>query len=200
MSHQKQIFQTDSPKRWKTFVWIARSIIFLLLVALGIICLAILKNSYPQLPKLIGVNEEFKPLNKADKPNEFKRAYKKHAHKIISENEMIKRSPLHSQVRAGFYVSWDSLSLYSLRKNIASMNMVLPEWFFINPNTDTLAPSIDPEGLKVMKQHGVEIVPIINNINDKKGEGVFDGAMMHRIFHNEKKRKRLIDDIVKYLK
>lgn len=83
-------------------------------------------------------------------------------------------------------MDWDPQSLYSLQAHIDQMNMVLPEWFFINPNTDTLAPVIDPEGLKVMKQHGVEIVPIINNINDKKGEGVFDGAMMHRIFHNDK--------------
>lgn len=192
MSYQKQIFQTDSPTRWKTFVWIARCIIFLLLVALGIIGLSILKNSYPQLPKLIGVNEEFKPLKKADKPNEFKRAYKKHTHKIISENERIRRSPLHSQVRAGFYVNWDSLSLYSLRKNIASMNIVLPEWLFIDPNADTIVVQMQWSAYHFLDSSQAKIVPLLSNsFND-----TWNHECVTRIVVSPAKRHKFISNII----
>ena len=104
------------------------------------------------------------------------------------------------QVRAAFYVDWDPQSSYSLQKNIDKLNMVLPEWFFIDPSTDTLRPQIDMTALDLMKKHQVRIVPLINNINEKIGEGEFDGTIIHRILHNPEKKERLINDILKYLK
>ena len=40
-------------------------------------------------------------------------------------------------VRAGFYVNWSPQSFSSLKQNISHLNMVLPEWMFINPKADT---------------------------------------------------------------
>ena len=57
-----------------------------------------------------------------------------------------------SQVRAAFYVNWDSQSLFSLQKNIDKINMAVPEWFFIDPKTDLLRTEIDTAALKVMKK------------------------------------------------
>lgn len=104
------------------------------------------------------------------------------------------------QVRAAFYVDWDPQSFYSLQKNIDKLNMVLPEWFFIDPTTDTLRPQIDTTALELMKKSHVKIVPLLNNINEQKGEGEFDGTIIHRILHNQAKKERLINDIVKYIK
>jgi poly-beta-1,6 N-acetyl-D-glucosamine synthase len=78
--------------------------------------------------------------------------------------------------------------------------MVVPEWFFIDPATDTLRPDIDLNALQLMKQNNIKIVPLINNINQKLGAGEFDGAIIHRILHNPEKKERLINDIVKYIR
>ena len=105
-----------------------------------------------------------------------------------------------SEVRAAFYVDWDPQSLFSLQKNIDKLNMVVPEWFFIDPKTDLLRTEIDTAALKVMKKGKVKILPLINNINESLGQGEFDGDLIHRILHDKNKRERLINDITKALK
>ena len=54
-------------------------------------------------------------------------------------------------IRSAFYVAWDPQSLFSL-KNIANLNLVIPEWFFIDPKTDTVRTDMDPAGYEVMKK------------------------------------------------
>jgi hypothetical protein len=61
-----------------------------------------------------------------------------------------------SEIRAAFYVDWDPQSFYSLQKNIDKLNMVLPEWFFIDPTTDTLRPAIDTNALQLMKKNNIK--------------------------------------------
>nr|WP_315244187.1 polysaccharide deacetylase family protein [uncultured Flavobacterium sp.] len=104
-----------------------------------------------------------------------------------------------TEIRAAFYVDWDPQSLFSLQKNIHKLDVVVPEWFFIDPKTDLLRTEIDTAALKVMKKGNVKILPLINNINESLGEGEFDGDLIHRILHDNIKRERLINDIAKVL-
>ena len=98
-------------------------------------------------------------------------------------------------VRAAFYVNWDPRSFSSLEQNISRLNMVVPEWFFINPNADTLETNIDNKALDIMNKAGVKIVPLLtNNYNE-----TFHGDAVHRILNDPKKRDRLIHDIVRLL-
>ncbi|HEY2350755.1 MAG TPA: polysaccharide deacetylase family protein, partial [Puia sp.] len=91
--------------------------------------------------------------------------------------------------------NWSPSSLVSLKHNISRLNMVLPEWFFLDPNTDTLWTKIDTAALSVMNKSGVKILPLLtNNI-----AGVFRGDVIHRILNNPEKRERLIEDIIKFL-
>src|SRR5450755_63330 len=98
-------------------------------------------------------------------------------------------------VRAGFYVNWSPTSYISLEQNIARLNMVLPEWFFLDPNTDTLYVKVDQKALDIMSKAGVKVLPLLtNNIGQ-----VFRGDVVHRILTDPKKRDRLIGDILKWL-
>ena len=99
-------------------------------------------------------------------------------------------------VRAAFYVNWDRRSFASLEQNISRINMVVPEWLFINPNADTLYTDIDQKALDIMNKADVKIVPLLTN-NYKE---VFRGDAVHRILNDLKKRERLINDIVTTLK
>ena len=98
-------------------------------------------------------------------------------------------------VRAGFYVNWSPSSFTSLEQNIARLNMVLPEWFFLDPDADTLTVHIDQKAQEVMAKAGVKVLPLLtNNI-----KGVFRGDIVHRILNSPEKRDRLINDIIKFL-
>lgn len=98
-------------------------------------------------------------------------------------------------VRAAFYVDWDPQSFYSLRGNIDKLNLVIPEWFFLDPKTDTLITKIDGAALRLIKKAGVKITPLLtNNINQS-----FNGDVVHRILHSPAKKQRLIRDIEKVL-
>ncbi|MFT3979361.1 MAG: glycosyltransferase [Ferruginibacter sp.] len=208
MNESRQIFQTNSRIRWTTFKWTTRIIVFAIILMVPVVLLTLGKGIQPVLPQL-ATNED--ALQKIDNPvipsglnarelkkykgfNDFLCDHKKQQN-IIARKEQPEGTPL----RAAFYVDWDPQSFYSLQKNIGSLNVIFPEWFFIDPKTDTLRTDIDTSALAVMKTANVKIIPLINNINDQKGEGFFDGDILHRILHNDKKKQRLIADIEKNL-
>ena len=99
-------------------------------------------------------------------------------------------------IRAGFYVTWYNQSFTSLKKNISKLNLVLPEWFFIDPNADTLYSKMDDRAFNLIKSSGVKVMPMLSNYSKDK----FNGASLHRILNSPEKQRRLIDDIVKLLK
>ena len=98
-------------------------------------------------------------------------------------------------IRAAFYVDWDAQSFLSLQQYISKMNLVIPEWIFIDPTADTVFTNIDDRAWTVMKNSGVKIMPILsNNYKD-----VFRGDAVHRIINDSAKKERLINDVIKIL-
>src|SRR5579863_8125321 len=98
-------------------------------------------------------------------------------------------------IRAAFYVDWDAQSFLSLQEYIDKMNLVIPEWIFIDPTADTVTTDIDPRAWAVMKKSGVRILPILSN-NYKE---VFRGDAVHRIINDPAKKQRLISDVIRIL-
>ncbi|WP_336516611.1 polysaccharide deacetylase family protein [Pollutibacter soli] len=208
MIHSRQIFQTDSKWRWRTFQWTGRLFLFIVILMVPVIIITLAKGVMPALPALTSDDNPLRHLSNPTTPLGLnKKELKKYKGfdaflKEKAKNEKLSHSKVqltNNQMRAAFYVDWDPQSFYSLQKNIDKLNMVFPEWFFIDPATDTLAPRIDTAALSLMKKNNVRIVPLVNNINENKGEGEFDGKMLHRILNNKAKKERLINDIVKYI-
>lgn len=205
---KKQVFQTRSRWRWLAFKWTGRLLVFVLVLMTGLVIVSLARGHVPRLPVLF---DEAKTTQRLDHPyvppglnkKELKK-YKGFNDFLLAreKNEQLKNrpAPVHTdRVRAAFYVDWDPQSFFSLQKGIGQLNMVLPEWFFIDPETDTLRTDIDLNALQLMRNNQVKIVPLINNINPKKGVGEFDGTVLHRILHDAAKRERLIADIIKNL-
>lgn len=210
MSSEQQVFQTNSKWRWRTFQWTGRLVIFALALMVPVVIITLARGLKPGLPRLASdadaLHQLPHPVEPAGMNKKESRKYKGFDAflRAKDKNEQLARHPSAAhltkhQVRAAFYVDWDPQSFYSLQQHIDRLNMVVPEWFFIDPATDTLRTEIDQEALQLMKQKQVRIVPLINNTNEALGEGAFDGDMMHRILHNPEKRERLINDIVKLL-
>lgn len=210
MSSEQQVFQTNSRWRWRTFQWTTRLVMAALVLMIPVVIITLARGLKPGLPMLANQadaqHQLSHPVEPAGLNKKESRKYKGFDAflRAKDKNEQLTKHPAaphltKRQVRAAFYVDWDPQSFYSLQQHIDQLNMVVPEWFFIDPHTDTLRAGIDQEALQLMHQKQVRIVPLINNTNEALGEGAFDGDMMHRILHNPAKRDRLINDIVKYL-
>ena len=209
MENSKQIFQTNNKKRWRNVQWGSRVLIFiavLLFLALGLM-MKLDKN--PKIP----FKEDYKAVITAGKPylqeNKISKEYKgfrnfiseKTIHTSLSKIEKAKAERLKNQnknwsqfpggIRSAFYVAWDPQSLMSLKRNIKHVNLVFPEWFFLDPKTGDLKTNIDPEGYKVIRRTGVSAMPILSNNFDRE----FRSEGLGKVLKDPLKRAKLIQKI-----
>ncbi len=95
-------------------------------------------------------------------------------------------------VRAAWYVNWDQHAIRSLKQNMKNLNMVIPEWFFINPQTCELEIRVDQKALGLMRKSGIPIMPMLTNNygNEFRSEGI------NRIMANANLRNRFINSLI----
>lgn len=206
-----QIFQTNNASRWQKVKWAVRLLLVLLLLALIIIYIAFASMKNPEIPLegkaikkvLTEKVPDYRESEMGKRYRGFREAIEKRwaKGKGVGQNNKIldlSNSSYFSDtlgIRAAFYVAWDAQSFFSLRKNISKINLVLPEWFFIDPNADTLFTNIDKRAFDIIKESGVKIMPMLSNSYNAN----FNGIALHRILNNPAKTKRLIADVVKLL-
>lgn len=95
-------------------------------------------------------------------------------------------------IRSAYYVSWDPQSFLSLKRNIKHLNLVVPEWFFINPKTDKLEVKMDNKGYRLMKRNSIPVMPMLtNNYKD-----VFHGESIGRIMHSPVMSRVFINELL----
>lgn len=218
----KQVFQTDNKSRWNSFKWSTRLIIFiaLLLFITFLISLFIDKDpSIPLKPDYKSAVTASKPFMQETKVSKVYKGFRDriHVQKIHSDYEKIKKEhqvkdsvrnrkilenvknrnlsiwqQFPSGIRSAFYVAWDPLSYYSLKRNIKNINLVMPEWIFIDPKTYRIHTTIDKKALDLMKRNGVPIMPMLSNNVDKN----FRSDLVSAILHSPQKRKVLIQQVL----
>ncbi|MES1218845.1 MAG: glycosyltransferase, partial [Bacteroidota bacterium] len=202
MSSKQQIFQTSSKLRWYAFKWVGRLVLFFLLLMIPVIWIAMSYDSIPMLPGLSKEGyEKIHPVQMKGFSKREKRKYRgyedflkeKKQNTLLTASE--KKKTTTSRIRAAFYVDWDPQAFYSLQNHISKLNTVMPEWFFIDPKTDTLISSIDQDAYKLMKKHGIRILPMLENVNLTNHDGSFDGKLLANVLTNKAKRERLLNDI-----
>lgn len=207
METNRQIFQTDSKLRWNIFKWISRLLLILLILMIPIIWISLKWEQKPFLPGLSKTNYEkqMHPVIPKDFSTLDKRKYKgfhdflaakqKNASYISLES----KKTMSASIRAAFYVDWDPQAFSSLQSHINKVNMVLPEWCFIDPQADTLVTKIDASALAYMRSFPVKIVPILSNVNTSYTTGDFDGKLLDRILKSPEKQEKLIKSVEKFL-
>lgn len=209
----RQVFQSANATRWQRVKWGSRTLIvlFALLVVAFLIALGNVSGGI-NTPKL--KENEYKPLKDTQsfvyKNSELVRKYygfrqfigQKEAHirepyqpSLPADFRNITSTTAPCAIRSAFFVDWDPQSYYSLQRNINKLNLVIPEWFFINPNADTLTTAIDPQALAIMEKSGVNIMPMLSNVFHE----VFRGDAVHRIITTPAKKERLINDLIRIL-
>jgi len=214
VENSKQIFQTNSKKRWKSVQWGSRVFMFigiLLLLALG---LMMTLDRSPKIP----FKEDYKAVITADKPylqeNKISKEYKgfrsfiseKTIHTNLDKIQKARAERYKNQnrnwaqfpggIRSAFYVAWDPQSLMSLKRNIRHVNLVFPEWFFLDPKTGDLKTNVDPEGYKVIKRTGVAAMPMLSNNSNQE----FHSEGLVKVLNDPQKRTHLIQKITQQCK
>ncbi|MDW9382978.1 polysaccharide deacetylase family protein [Chryseobacterium sp. JV558] len=214
MENSKQVFQTNSKKRWKSVQWGSRIFIFvgiLLLLALG---LMMTLDRSPKIP----FKEDYKAVITANKPylqeNKISKEYKgfrsfiseKTIHTSLDKIEKARAERYKNQnrnwaqfpggIRSAFYVAWDPQSLMSLKRNIRHVNLVFPEWFFLDPKTGDLKTNVDPEGYKVIRRTGVAAMPMLSNNSNQE----FRSEGLVKVLNDPQKRTHLIQKIAQQCK
>jgi spore germination protein YaaH len=187
MAHNRQIFQTDSPTRWNTFKWGARIVIFILLLGAAALSIALFKNSNPNLPKLF-IPNTYTKLDNPEKAHEFNQHSKRKRHP---------KTPIAKQIRAGIYPDRaDPQSLSELRANITKMNMVLPQWLFLDPNTDTVVSHLEKGTFALLDSSQAKLIPILTN----EGMNGWNNSSIIHIISNPGKKKATINSLLAFLK
>ncbi|GAC1592076.1 MAG: hypothetical protein NVS3B8_05770 [Chitinophagaceae bacterium] len=219
-----QVFQTATASRWQRFKWGSRFIFFFIAIGIAVIIITLSRGDTPLMPRLLGEQEKQALLDTTSNSLFSKTKIGKQYggfRKYINDKEMYNRGAfpipkrfkrkngvvVHADpdfysfhkfaagIRAAFYVDWDAQSYSSLERNIRHLNMVVPEWLFIDPTGDSIISKIDAGAYDIMKRSGVKIVPILsNNVNQ-----VFHGEAVHRIITNPVKREKLINDLIHIL-
>ncbi|HEY6082912.1 MAG TPA: glycosyltransferase, partial [Chitinophagaceae bacterium] len=209
-----QIFQTDNPSRWNKFKWTFRVLAIIGLFFVAVAAVALINATSPSLPK--DKNEIYKKIlnpnnpiifknhknkrfqsfrqfiNYKDKGKQPRNFYKNVRKRRVRLKPVAPVAVPDSQIRAAFYVPWDPQSLTSLKNSAGQINVVLPEWIFLNPHNDSLETRIDGRALKIMQDSTVSIIPMLTNHYDPD---TYDGKAVHRILHDKAKRTALINQL-----
>lgn len=218
----KQIFQTENTLRWKKFKWSMRFIFFIAAILIAALIIMLFIDKSPSLPfrqdyrSVVTASKPFMQETKLSKEYKGFRDYisdkKWHTNYEKEKEASLKRyrkfqsnknepnvvksieswNKFPAGIRSAFYVAWDPQSYFSLKRNIRNLNLIMPEWFFIDPKTDELKTNVDPQGFNLMKKSGVPIMPMLSNNFDRE----FRPEAIGRILHSEKKRKKMIFQVL----
>ena len=204
----KPVFYSQSSSRWKRFLWAVKILAVIMVVGIAAILVSLFHQQTFNLPTLhehlLLTQDDIQKMRNDDVRGaetkhfiKLANAARKHeGHNFYKKDKVIPGTVKNIiPVRAAFYVNWDIQSKYSLKHNAAKMNMILPEWLFIQDSSDAVSTDIDLEALEVMRRNHLAIVPMISNFINNK----WNGANVHRIIISPARRTVLINSIVKVL-
>ena len=210
MSQHKQIFQANSPLRWKSFKWTTRIFFFILFFVIAIVVVAVIRGKAPNLPNIASKSRLFEdamnpnhPLNLTSATNKKYKGFKSFLELKEKVDSLHKNKTVENPfIRAGFYdptnASYADV-LSDLEKNAVSLNTIFPLWFFLDPKDNTkIISRIDSAGFAVMKKNNLRIIPILSN--DDIVTHKFDGDLAHRLINDPQRRKQLIANMADTLK
>ena len=212
----RQVFQTDSRQRWNRFKWTLRVIVTVVFL-LGLVFLAMFAlEESPQMPfrhdyrKVVSAGAPFMKDNETAKVyksfRDFFKEQRMHSnyvkvaarqHRFVGKagraaaKYMSEWSDPRMGIRSAWYVNWDKHAYLSLKNNLKHLNMVLPEWFFINPRTDKIETRIDRRALKLMRHAGIPVLPMLTN----NYGSAFRPEAIGRIMRDDRKRMAMINEL-----
>lgn len=178
------VFEDASKKRWVVVKCFLISLIILALMILVITGLSLYSN--PLLPKW-----ETKEVNEFSniKPS-GKMAANSPASLHHGGSSILQQEDIYTDDTYAFYVNWDPNSERSLKRNIDKIDVLIPQWFHLQPNLE-LGEDIQKDIGNLAKKHNVKVVPLISNLIDNE----WNQEVVHNLLISPEARSKLIQDL-----
>ena len=101
----------------------------------------------------------------------------------------------------GFFVNWDDASLSSLKKCIANLDILVPEWLHLADGDGAIRednPDKTREALNFIRstRPGLAIMPLVNNFSDL----TWRGDLVARMAANHEARARVVAALLEYVR
>jgi len=98
----------------------------------------------------------------------------------------------------GFYVTWDESSRTSLLRHVGQLDVVSPQWIFLNGSFGPVTVTSDPqaEAIIASAKNGPSVLPSITNAHD----GLFDGPLANNLLTNPAARTALVTNLINLAK
>ncbi len=199
----KQVFQTNDPARWKRVKWTGRVFLFVILFFLLILGFALYRAYNPSLPELENKAEAYKKILNPGKGVIFANAKNKDYNGFRDvlfnkiNRQLNNRNDSTRPLRMAFYTNWGAQSMSSLDRALGKIDVLIPEWIFINDTTYLPETDIDTLVIKKARQAQAKIMPMISNFNTDPAVKDFDGKLIHEILNNASLRSNFINHIIR---
>ncbi|MBK8750473.1 MAG: glycosyltransferase [Candidatus Competibacteraceae bacterium] len=118
---------------------------------------------------------------------------------LLTQFPKTNRIPNDQPLTIGFFVNWDDASMSSLKENLDSLDLVIPEWLHL-AGEDGSVREDDPNRTAQVVQYirtrrpDLRIMPLVNNWSGSEWEG----AKLGRMLMNPAARARVIEQLVAY--
>lgn len=198
----KQIFQTETKRRWHAFTWVSRTFFIVFIGAIMCVVYTLSSVQEPNLP-FINTNSPLtqKQLEKLKKSQQYKdfTIEKSKLQKIKKDRErrISTRHGNNKRINMAFYVSWAASkerSILDLKRNIGHLDMVATESFFLNG--DSIVDKADTSALKVIRTAKKSAIAVVSNYNKNH----WDGPAVRRLLSNQTAQQKLIHDLISITK
>lgn len=199
---EKQIFQTETKRRWYVFTWVSRSLFLVFLIAIVCVCYTLSSVKAPILP-YIDTNSPLTQtkLAKLKKSTQFKefKIQKSKLLKIKTDKELarMKSHGNKKRINMAFYVSsWSAAtqqkSIGALKRNIGHIDILTMESLFMQDGKATLVDKTDTAALRIVKKYKKMALAQVTNFNG----GNPNAAVVKKIIYNLDSQKVFIDDLL----
>ncbi|MCQ6277195.1 glycosyltransferase [Bacillus sp. V3B] len=178
------IFETKSNKRWGVLICSFTLVVIVSCMVLFMSGLGIYFN--PIMPEV-----ETKETNEFSHiaPSGVTDSSATFLHTDTNE-KFLQEKITHNQDVYAFHVNWDKNSELSLRRNIDTIDVLIPQWFRLTPDLEVES-NIQMEIGELAKKNNVKVVPLINN--EQNGE--WNQKTIHKLLSSPEEQAKLIKNL-----
>ncbi|MDM5234899.1 glycosyltransferase [Bacillus cereus] len=194
----KPVFYDPKGRRKKAFSWF----LCISIVSLSIVFYFFFQSifSTPEIPNMnpsVKQDTKLVPINQKLSDEQLKKEeFKPNTEMKNTENSVDSTSDSKQPKEVyGFYVNWDENSTASLKENIDSLTMLVPEWYHLKADL-TISSEIKPEIVKLAEKNHVKIMPLLTNYTEEASGP--DSELIHKLLNSpDHVKTKFINDLVK---
>ncbi|WP_249869089.1 glycosyltransferase [Oceanobacillus saliphilus] len=184
------VFKSESGKRWNLLILLSVTLAVLFALVIGFLGLGLYAN--PQLPSLEAKEtDEFAHIS----PSQTMTSNQDEFATTATDEKFLQQGVAYRDDVYAFYVNWDSNSEQSLRENIDTIDVLIPQWLSLNSELE-IESDIQPEIIELAKKNDVEITPLIHNIENEK----WNQETVHNLLNSPEEQANFIQKLYELIK